>query len=88
MGINQMDAKAKKRNGLSKAEYLEELESESHTLRTVQAMCEESLDPDTFGKWELVRDTLKATRRAFQCPDCTRSFHCDSSCEKYAEKPD
>lgn len=31
-------------------------------LSTVQAMAEESLDPETFGKWEHVRQVLKANR--------------------------
>ena len=36
--------------------------TETATLLKVQAMCEESLDPETFEKWETVKDVLQTTR--------------------------
>ena len=37
--------------------------TEKFTLDLMEDMCEESLSPETFEKWEYVRDVLKETRQ-------------------------
>lgn len=39
---------------------------EQQDLNAVNTMCEQSLSPDIFEKWEAVRDSLKSTRQAFK----------------------
>jgi len=39
-------------------------DSESDLINSMQSMCEESLDPESFSKWEDVKNVLEKTRLA------------------------
>ena len=48
---------------------IDELEAEPTIVSKMKQLCEQSLDPETFTKWEQVKSVLFETRRAFKTGD-------------------
>ena len=58
-----LDATAQEQLENDFQKHMTEGEGEKQALNFVDEMCIESLDPDTFAKWEAVKRGLKQVRR-------------------------